>query len=142
MVKKVASNNVTVSIDNKSGTLKDITSQIREIDGIDRLWNLEDVTAFSASEMRQFKVFPAGAEVTLRGMHDTGSSAADAFYRDLVNLQGTSAVLTLEIKPDGTRLFSFEGFVSRYSYILRNKQIVGFEAVHVSDTEPKYAATT
>ena len=140
--KKVANSNTVVRIDNTAGALKDITAFVRSIGGIDRAWDSEDITAFSDSETRQIKVFPRGTEVTLEVMYDTGSSSPDVFFRALANQGGTSAVHTVEIKPDGTRLVTMEAFLSRYSYIVRNKLIVGTEAVFMSDGAVTLASTS
>lgn len=130
---KVASGNTVVRIDNTGGTLKDITSQVTEIEGLERVWDTEDITAFSDSETRQVKVFPAGVSVTVRGIYRSGSSDADVFYRALVEESGSSAVHTLEVLPDGTRMISGEFSVTTYRYLDTNKQVVRFEAVHMSD---------
>lgn len=142
MAIKIANSNTIVRIDNSGGTLKDITSDVTEIDGLDRTWAEQDITAFSDSETRQIKVFPNGTEVTFRGNYRSGSSDADAHFRGLLELSGTSAVNTVEVKPDGTRLVSFEGFLSQYRYQMRNKEIVGWEAVYRSDGAVTFASSS
>lgn len=133
MALKVPNSNIVIRLDDSGGTLRTITSQVTEIDGLQRAWDMEDVTTFGDSETRQLKAFPQGVDITLRGLYHGGSSDVNAYMEGLAAQKGTSGIHTLEVLPDGTRLWTMEGSISRYQVVEIRKQVGRWEAIFSTD---------
>jgi hypothetical protein len=125
MAKLIANSNTVVRIDNASGALKDITSEVTEIDGAGKAFDILEVTSFGDSEVKNFMGLAQARSLTLRGVYNNGSSDADVHLRARL---GNATERTVEIKPDGTRMITGEYLLSRYDYDLTNKEVIRWEA--------------
>lgn len=139
MAKIMANGNTVVRIDSTGGVLKDISAQVTEIDGAGKAFDILEVTAFSDTEVQNFVGLAQARSLTIRGLHDGGSSAADVFLRARL---GDNTALTVEVLPDGTRFITGEYFLSRYDYSMPNKEVITFEAEFIPTGAVTIAATS
>jgi len=119
------SDDLTIEIDNSSGTLVDMTSHITEINEVETEAALEESTPFGAAWATSlFSGVKLMAEIELTGFYDDTASTGP----DVVIGGGLGDTRTVAVTWGGTKKTTVEAIITKYARIAKVKESTKYKA--------------
>lgn len=121
----------TVNVDDSGGTPRNITPYVKEIDGLEKLYDMKDATALADTSEKRVMGIQLGLTLTVRG--DYNDAATVGPHVVFTGILGGATTRTVTVVLDGVKQYQFEALCTRYAVSVRNKELLGYEATLVSD---------
>ena len=125
-----ANGNSIFTLDDSGGTPRIMTPYVTEIDGLEKLYDIKDATHLSHTAAVPYAGIQMSFTLTVRGKHDiTALVGPHVVFPGIV---GGNTTRTLVITLEGTSTYTMEVLCTAYRTIIRNKELIEYEAVLVS----------